>query len=244
MDSTNSFALAVRDIAAGKRRNAGWEAIGVASGDPQALGRARAGLAVAELGRGALSDLSIAPSVVEARIEALSVFDRRFPGELLTELSAADGDHRENPFLSRARDVAKAAVRPLPTVNHAFPSWSWDDHVGATAWDARPLASRPMDFRQFDAKDIQRAAASGGGIFVALRTQATQFDPGCFEPLGTTLRTYDAWAMALVVELSRKSTFDQGAWEEPVLSLLRETDDASVAIPFVYPVLNRQWSLP
>jgi hypothetical protein len=200
------------------------------------------GLALPELKLA--SEKTVAPSVIRDRVEALSVSRADLVADLLTDLEGVPVDERERrPFLFAAWSMCQA-VSVRPEVDETAADWSWDEGLDMSIFALHALERRPLRDRSLGVRHLEAALARGGGLLRAARFQDVSIEAEVFDPWVDKIAYLAPWIVSMLVELSRKTSFDQQRWREAYLPILQRTEDPEDVIPAVYSLLNHHWWVP
>jgi len=244
MDRSDYFLLGQLKKACSQRTNGSWELLATAAGNPHSLSKTLQGLALDELKLEFMSTVTFSPSIVEERVEALSVSRPDLLRHLLAEWEVEVCQNQlasENVFITRAISTA----RTLFTVDQVDPNaepWLWNEHLNVFSPNAsRSLAHRPIINQVITLEDIKNAIPHGGGVIRALRGQNIQLEESIFTHYAQLMNSTSSYILSLLIELSRQTSFNTDIWIEHCLDFLPKTSDPYNLTPMTYSLLNPSW---
>ena len=124
--------------------------------------------------------------------------------------------------------------------------WSWHEEFCLFPDKARLLARRPLKETHLTHQDIQAAISQGEGILRALRTQQVTIEESNFFYYSNDITSLVPYTLAMLIELSRRSNFDQNIWIERFLEIIPIPDYKRPLslTPSIYCLLNPSWCVP
>ena len=240
MDRSGPFILSVFNKARKNDLAGYWELILAAINDSTAVRNIARGVSATELCKGAMSELAISPTVVEMRIEALSVCNIELLRVIRDELKDIDKD---NPFLHVAKCSLEKIFSPKK-VDFDKEPWHWSNHLTALPPDGFLLSQRPMHETKLTTDDLITATSNGGGILRALRYQNVSFENIDYSHWLNTISSIDPWVLALVIEISRKSGIPIKEWRVRYINYFKVITEPCAAIPSIYTLISPDWVVP
>jgi hypothetical protein len=240
MDRGNSFLLSIINKARANNQTGYWEMISAAANDSKAVEKIRNSICVAELRKGAMSEITVSPSIVEMRIEAFSVCDPESLKILWKELRDVD---EGNPFIQAAMSSLERIIFPQKVDFNKEP-WHWSDHITALPPEGFLLSQRPMHDIDLTTNDLIIAANNGGGILRALRHQNISLDNVDFSYWLNNISSIESWTLALVIELSRKADIPIEQWRERYIKYFKDITEPLEFIPSIYTLISPDWVVP
>jgi hypothetical protein len=241
MDRSNNFILKIIEKARINKLEGYWELIATAAGDDKAIIKTLSCLDINELDKGAMSSVTSAPSIVEKRLQALSVSRIDLLNQLWNDLKNKNGeDPFGNPFLYMAKQTLKKIIFPQKT-NDILEPWKWNDNLNIKPNKAVLLSLRPLLDKELTTKDFFNAIQNGGVILRALRFQNVILDNIDFSYWMKNISSNDPWILAIIIELSRKANIPIEKWIESYLPFYENVLDPLDVIPSIYTLISSEW---
>lgn len=234
-----SFIAKVTEVAAKKRANPYWEMILAVAGDERAIENIYKGLSVEELSIGSQSEFSIAPSVIEERIIALTAIRPQFLRELRSSLETVDST--EN-FLEYARVALRRSLFPI-LVDPKLEEWSWEEESVKRHWYCYELAQRPMRAHRVTTDELISVTELGGGILYALRGQDADLSGIDYNYWLDNIGAISPYVLTFIIGFSLRGKVTIDEWREAYLPLLTPDRDPRELIPAIYKLLKPEWNV-
>jgi hypothetical protein len=244
MDRTKYQLLEQLEQLCSQRLDGYWELLATAAGNQESVQQSLRGLETEDLKWG--TPIVREPAMAGERVLALSVSNLNKVRQLYAEWQRM----RENQEIDRhdawLLNAWSQAERCLATEHYdaQAPSWSWREEFNLFPDNGRILSRRPLRESYLTAQDIYDALEQGAGILRALRTQTVKVEKAVFYHYANHIDSIDPYILALMIELSRKTNFDQGIWIKAFLKKIPQMEDALYLTPSVYCLLNPEWCVP
>ncbi len=128
-------------------------------------------------------------------------------------------------------------------LNPTAEPWSWKEYASKKLVPNN-LINRPLKETTLTLVDIQKSVAANGAALKALRTQPVKIESAVFEHYSQLIDSTPCYAMALLIELSRKTEFKVDIWIENVLNVFPKIQDPIKLMYITGSLLNPQWQIP
>lgn len=221
-----------------------WELLATAAGNTESMAKTICGLETQNLKIGA--EISGPPVMAEERVLALSVSNPTKLHQLFSEWQSMHDQQqisRDDAWLIRAWGQAKRYFT-VEQYDFQAPSWSWHEEFTPFSHNGRILSQRPLREKVLTAQDLCDAVENGAGVLRALRTQDVELDAQAFYYYSEQVGYLDSYHLALLIEISRRTNFNQDIWIKSFLSAIPTAAAPLDLTPAVYCLLNPSWCVP
>lgn len=236
MDRNNHYLLELIEFL--KNRTEGpWELLATASGSEASIKKSLSCIAITELDLELQSKLSVAPSYVELRTEALTVSSPDIMRSYFKELKSVKNMNYWH----------KAAYHKLhnffmrPEINHQSKPWRWHDYLNKPITSDDRLETRPFDPTNFTEEDFLRAIHNESALLRGLQLQHFPLPSTIFDEAVSLINTISPYTAARIVVISRNSDFNQDTWAKMLFDLLKEVKNPKHILPLPYVIINQNW---
>ncbi|MDJ0840037.1 MAG: hypothetical protein QNK37_26230 [Acidobacteriota bacterium] len=216
-----------------------WRLPAIAAGLPEAVEKGLEAVAPQELAKAVRSEVTLGPSKVYEHTLALTV---SVPDAVMKIYQEVKDLKDVNPWYEYFIYVAERYFF-RPVVDDTAEPWRWYDFLESNPFDKGCMDLRPIENATLTLADLMKAMEIDPYLLRGLQYQDIHIEASVFDYFLDKLTDIDPYVAALMVELSRRSGFDQNLWIDPVSELYRQAAHADEVIPLIYAVLNRKWSV-
>jgi hypothetical protein len=101
-----------------------------------------------------------------------------------------------------------------------------------------------IENKKLTLNDIRKVISYGGSFFRGLRNQEIQIEESIFDNFVDQIDSLDPYITAMLIELSRKTSFNQGKWIKKFLEIFPTISKPIQLTPSVYCLINSTWWVP
>lgn len=239
MDRSHNYVSKLKKLCR-SRADGFWSLLAIAAGDMKSVELGFKAVSSQELEKAGLSTISGSPSIVALRIEALSV---QFPNDVIKLLDEYKKCENQNDWIKYAL-YAIQKLQSKVEVDSKLPPWSWSDQINSQEESVMDLSMRPIIDERLSYEKFWFAVQNAPYLLKAIQYQNVEISSGVFEKILSAVSGLDPYYSGLIVELSRKSGFDQSKFAKIVINMYQNARDARDLIPLAYAVLNSSWHIP